>query len=444
MNARLFSTVGGCALALSFSLTQADILSVTQDTYSNGITPSSNFGSATSMRVRDYGPNHGFIEFDLSSLSGSTIDSATLIIEVLGTKKAGDMEVRLVTNAWSENTLTFDTAPGMSAPVATFPIATGDAGGTVSVDLRDIVQGWADGTTANYGLALTSDSINVTLGTKEGGQPATLDVTASGGGIPPTDTRVSVPGDFDTIQEAIDGAQDTWCPSGAAQCVVIVGPGEFEGFTGGKGLTIVGAGQYVTKIGPISLGFPLGADSAYVRDLTIASDPGEDAVYCEDNSAVFLYDVTVLGGRIHGDTGCDITASNMKAGDVTTEAASLNLNNSDVAGVEITEFSHFIGNSRIQNISMIETNVVKIVNSYIEANVFDYEGNRIINSYVGGNVQGEFAALINTYVQGTVSADGSNVTNSHVVGGFAPGVHSCINVTGDWFEYLPDCTAPAP
>lgn len=174
-----------CAAGLCLAPARADILPVTQDAYVHGLEPGTNYGDEPEVLVRSWGPSNAFLQFDVSSVSGSTVDSATLLLDTLLVKKAGTVEVRLVDSAWLENTVTYNTQPGFSALVTSFPIITGDAGDKVSVDVTSIVQGWADGTTANYGIALTSNSINVRLGSKEGGAPATLDVTRDGGGPPP-------------------------------------------------------------------------------------------------------------------------------------------------------------------------------------------------------------------------------------------------------------------
>lgn len=180
MRAPLLASVCACAIGLSGFPAQAEVLTATQDSFVNGIKPTSNTGARTVVNVRAWGSTNAFIQFDESSLSGRTIDSATLLIDVLELVKGdGTVEVRRVEDAWSEDTLTFDNQPSVSAPLATVPISFADVGNTVSVDITRIVQGWADGTVPNYGLALTSSDtakINVRLGSKERNVLAQVDL----------------------------------------------------------------------------------------------------------------------------------------------------------------------------------------------------------------------------------------------------------------------------
>jgi hypothetical protein len=172
MKAPLLASVCACAIALTGFPAQAQVLTATQDSFANGINPTDSDGANTVIKVRGWGANNAFIQFDESSLVGRTIDSATLLIDVVEIYRGsgGTVEVRLVEDAWSEDTLTFDNQPAFSAPLATVPIGYEDVGNTVSVDITGIVQGWAEGTIPNYGLALTSSDtakINVRLGSKE-------------------------------------------------------------------------------------------------------------------------------------------------------------------------------------------------------------------------------------------------------------------------------------
>jgi hypothetical protein len=157
-----------CSINLSLSSTQAQIIEVTQNSFAYEVRPDKRYGARVVVSARELGSTTGFIQFDVSSLSGRTIDLATLLIDVVKmVGNNGTMDVGLVESAWSEETLTFNNQPAYSAPLASVPITYGDVGSTVSVNITDIVQGWADGTIPNYGLALTSsdtEKINVLLG----------------------------------------------------------------------------------------------------------------------------------------------------------------------------------------------------------------------------------------------------------------------------------------
>jgi hypothetical protein len=108
----------------------------------------------------------GFLQFDVSSLGGQVIASATLNLDVAEIRRGagGAVELRVVEPPGSQDGLTFDNQPAFGAPLATLPIFDPDAGGTVSVGITSIVRGWVDGSIPNCGLALTTyetDSITV-------------------------------------------------------------------------------------------------------------------------------------------------------------------------------------------------------------------------------------------------------------------------------------------
>lgn len=157
-----------CAAALVSYCAQGQILWATQDSFVNGKKADVAFGARSVIRVRPWGSSAGLIQFDVSALRGQEIASAILKIDVgdIPRGDGGTVELRVPDAAWSEDTLTFDNQPGFGEPLALLPIGYGDIGGTVDVGVTSIVQGWADGTIANYGLALTtsqSDRINVSL-----------------------------------------------------------------------------------------------------------------------------------------------------------------------------------------------------------------------------------------------------------------------------------------
>jgi hypothetical protein len=96
------------------------------------------------------------IDFDLSGIpAGATIKSASFRIYRWGGDYTGPVNIYRITNSWDEATATwnsFDGAYDDSQVWATF-WASG-YGWTKSVDVKDLVQGWVDGTTPEYGLLL--------------------------------------------------------------------------------------------------------------------------------------------------------------------------------------------------------------------------------------------------------------------------------------------------
>jgi hypothetical protein len=149
-----------------------------QDTFSNGIKPDTNFGYRKTVVVRTWGPNHGYVQFEMDDL-GPHVESATLVMSVLEVREPGTIWLYQVMGPWEEDLLTFNWAPTRALlPFASLTIGSDDAGGQVSVDVTSIVQLWADGAD-NFGIALVaSDRANVVLGSIEGGDPMWLHIDA--------------------------------------------------------------------------------------------------------------------------------------------------------------------------------------------------------------------------------------------------------------------------
>jgi hypothetical protein len=74
MNTRLLAVAWVFALTLCYTPAQADILSVTQDTYVSGTDPSTNYGDDPQLRLSDWSPSNAFLQFEAST--GGTVDSA--------------------------------------------------------------------------------------------------------------------------------------------------------------------------------------------------------------------------------------------------------------------------------------------------------------------------------------------------------------------------------
>lgn len=211
MESRLLKSIYVLILLLP-GLVQAALLPLTDDTYVFAGDPDSGFGTSTKIVVTSWGPHIGLAQFDLSSVSGTTIDSATLSVRIQDLKKGGSLDLHRVNGAWDEDTLTFNTLPLIdAAPLVSVPVTAGDVGNALSVDITDLVQDWLDGSVANHGIALMSNSINVRLDSKEtaGGQPMQIEVVESGGPL-----VIDVPsGDVEALIEAIDTANSSGGPT---------------------------------------------------------------------------------------------------------------------------------------------------------------------------------------------------------------------------------------
>ena len=183
MIARLLGALSACAMSLAVGPAGSDTLISVQDSYTNRVEANRSHGDHSLVKVKHWGPKYGFVQFDLSSIAGRSIESATLsmdIVRVLKLRRAtGFLDLRLVEGAWSEDTLAYSNQPKLSAPLARVAISAENEGDSFSVDITSLVQDWVDGTIPNYGFALTSsDSGEIYVQLATG---ARLDVQLGGG-----------------------------------------------------------------------------------------------------------------------------------------------------------------------------------------------------------------------------------------------------------------------
>lgn len=118
----------------------------------------SNFGSFQDLITNwgDNGRSVGLVEFDLSTLpAGANVTSATLSLFHEANSCSGcRYDVFRITSAWSESTVTFNTAPTFN-PVAVASLVIGGVGAPGVFrdwDVTSVVQGWLSGSFANFGL----------------------------------------------------------------------------------------------------------------------------------------------------------------------------------------------------------------------------------------------------------------------------------------------------
>ena len=153
----------------------ADTLNVIDDTFDKESNPNQNYGRRSNVKVRshDTKERRGFLKFDLSVLgaaTGNDIDTATLRLWIRRVKKAGAaIDIHRVTGPWTEDTLTFATAPGFDpTPVVDdFLLTAADRHTWVLVDVTDLVKGWLDGTFPNHGIAILPVGNKIHLNSKE-------------------------------------------------------------------------------------------------------------------------------------------------------------------------------------------------------------------------------------------------------------------------------------
>jgi hypothetical protein len=130
---------------------------------------------------------NGFFQFDLSTLpSGTTsadITKATLTLFASKVTTPGTFDVKLVTGAWNESTITGHNSAGLiGAPSITgVTIDAADFLQYVTIDLTDIVKFWVDGG-ANHGISLVANGpLSVQFDAKEStatAHPAQLEIVS--------------------------------------------------------------------------------------------------------------------------------------------------------------------------------------------------------------------------------------------------------------------------
>ncbi len=163
------------SILLSVGSATAATLNVTDDASVNLAQTGQNLGASTSLYARNTGSGgtrSAFVRFDLSALpSGTRVDRAVLRLFVNRVDDAGDLDVFVVTSAWSEDTLTAATQPSLEGtPVETVGIGAADQAGYVLVDVTGAVNDWLAGSKANHGLALlpaSSGSLRIEIDSKE-------------------------------------------------------------------------------------------------------------------------------------------------------------------------------------------------------------------------------------------------------------------------------------
>jgi hypothetical protein len=163
-------------LLLSFPSRASAQLPVTDDSYTQQNTPNANNGNAGTLDVLGSATaaRRAYIRFNTQplppGLTASNVSIATLDLFVNTVATGGTFDVYLVSSPWTENTITFNTAPTLGLRVASaVPVSTSMAKDYVLVDVTPAFQAWLSGTT-NNGLALVpsvGSTNSATLNSKE-------------------------------------------------------------------------------------------------------------------------------------------------------------------------------------------------------------------------------------------------------------------------------------
>jgi hypothetical protein len=234
----LVTLMAFCVL-LSPGQASAQTLPVTGDSYTQQSAPTANTGSAGNLFVHGSttADRNAYIEFSLTplpaGLTSSNVAIATMKLYVNTVTTAGTFDVHLVTSAWNEKTITYNTAPTLGTLVTSaVPITASNAGGYVVINVNSAVQAWLSGT-SNFGLALVPTSgsaINVAFDSKENGNTShdgqiEVEVVSFGPQGPPGAPGAPGPA----------GPQGPAGPAGAAGAQGPVGPAGPAGSAGAAG-----------------------------------------------------------------------------------------------------------------------------------------------------------------------------------------------------------------
>ena len=162
-------------------------LPVAEDAYVDQQAASTNFGTGTTLRLRNLsGPTRYdivYLKFDLSSLppgtDASDIEFAALKLYI-NSNTSGPATLSYLYGAcanWSETTIRFNSHPGACAFYTNYSNSPLSAGQYASLDITQLVKSWAEGS-ANFGLVLyPSQGSDVIFASKESGaNPPVIEV----------------------------------------------------------------------------------------------------------------------------------------------------------------------------------------------------------------------------------------------------------------------------
>ncbi len=121
------TTGGGTSNGVNFTYTSGGgsytaTLYPTADSYVQNTSSTSNFGTATTLRIQQGATTkrHGYMKFDLNSLSGTTVTSAKLRL-VLNYRSATGATVKAFgcsTDSWTESGITYANMPAIGTELA--------------------------------------------------------------------------------------------------------------------------------------------------------------------------------------------------------------------------------------------------------------------------------------------------------------------------------------
>ena len=141
----------------------AQTIIVTADSYVNGDSPGTNYGSATTLRTDASPVQRSYLRFDVPALS-SNIVSATLRVYATGTNNTG-YTLWDTSGGWNETTINFSNAPGLGNTLGNSGQIAANT--WTQVDVTSFVTG-----TGSYNFAMSTTSSTATIFTSRNGTAA--------------------------------------------------------------------------------------------------------------------------------------------------------------------------------------------------------------------------------------------------------------------------------
>jgi len=197
------------------------------DSYVESANPSTNYGSATQIRVDGSPDVRSYLRFNVQGLSGS-VTSATLRVYANSSLSTGYDARGVSDSTWTESGITYNNAPPVGSVIGSSGSIS--SGSWTSVNVTTYITGNG---TYNLGLT-TSSSTALSLASRESGANAPQLVIQTGGGTAPTATRTptsagSTQTPTRTPTAAVNPTQTpTRTPTASSGSVVFVGAGDIS------------------------------------------------------------------------------------------------------------------------------------------------------------------------------------------------------------------------
>jgi len=154
------------------------------DSYVESSNSSTNYGSATQLRVDSLPDVRSYLRFNIQGLSG-TVTSATLKVFANSSLSTGYDARSVSDNTWVESSITYNNAPSVGSVLGSSGSVNSNA--WTSVNITSYITGNG---TYNLGLT-TSSSTALSLASRESGANAPQLIIQTQGGTAPTATRTA-------------------------------------------------------------------------------------------------------------------------------------------------------------------------------------------------------------------------------------------------------------